>query len=87
MSKIIELMSAEDIREILEGLPRPICTAGFSDAGLYQLQLTVLTELNSRFCTLDAEKAPKLEDAWWAALEWQAVVNYGMSYYEDIEDV
>ena len=53
MSKIIELMSAKDIRETLEGLPCPICTKGFSDRSLYDLQVAVITELIQRFGTLD----------------------------------
>ena len=86
MSKIIELMSAKDIRETLEGLPCPICTEGFSDSLLYDLQVAVITELIQRFGTLDISEAPKLEDAWWSVLENVAVIDYEMKYYEDMEE-
>lgn len=86
MSKMLALMSAKDMRETLEGLPCPICTKSVSSTQLIQLQLDTLCELLTRFGTLDAEEAPKLEAAWWEAIEKTAVVDYELPYYEDMED-
>lgn len=86
MSKLIDFMTEQEIRETLEGLPCPICTEGVSGTNLMALQLEVLFTLNLRFGTLDTEEAPKLEAAWWEELEKGAINDYSMSYYEDLED-
>ena len=83
MSKMLDIMSAQSMRETLEGLPRPICTKRVSSKQLIQLQLDTLCELLKRFGTLDEEEAPTLEAAWRETLERQAVVNYGLKYYKD----
>jgi hypothetical protein len=86
MSKMLEIMSAKDLREVLEGLHCPICTESASNTQLIQLQLDALSELLTHFGTLDVEELPKLEYAWWGYVERIAVVEYGLPYYEDQED-
>ena len=78
-------MTAQDVREILEGLPCPICTKGVSDDDLDKLITDVDFELYNRFGSSDTSSNDKIDCAWWEVLERTAINDYGMIYYEDIE--
>lgn len=73
----------EDMRTILIGLPCPICPDNVSDEQLRQLCKDIDTELESRFGTSDTKSSDRADEAWWEALEYLAINEYNMQYYED----
>lgn len=74
-----------ELRECLEGMPCPICTKNVSDEDLKKLAYDIDTMVLSRFGTNNLSY-PKVNYGWWEALEHLAVSEYGMEYYEDMEE-
>lgn len=75
----------ETMRAILMSLPCPICPNNVSDEQLIQLCKDIDTELESRFGTSDTKSSDRIDEAWWEALEYLAINEYNMQYYEDMQ--
>lgn len=79
-------MNASEIRNLLEGLPCPFYTKGFSDERLLKILKEAEDTVKHRFDVSDIDfKNEDMDDAWWEELERECVAQ-GMPYCEDIDD-
>ena len=77
-------MTASEVRECLEGLPCPICTAKLEDNDLERILEEVDAALTSRFGVCLLAASDKVDAAWWEELE-RAALEAGGVYYEDLD--
>ena len=83
--------SPAEIRMILESLPSPISSDNVTNDQMVSLIKDIDSELYQRFGTTDLDsmnnyEKDKLDEAWWDILEHLAISEYGMKYYEDIDE-
>jgi hypothetical protein len=77
---------ADNIRGCLEDMPCPICTIGFSDEDMIDINDCIENMVKQRFNIneIDFDDEDQSE-AWWEELEEYALEK-GMIYYEDMSD-
>lgn len=77
---------ADNIRDCLEDMPCPICTIGFSDEDMIDINDCIENMVKQRFNIeeIDFDDEDQSE-AWWEELEEYALEK-GMIYYEDMSD-